>query len=789
MKQKTEEVKEEDTQSGTTENKLSNDSSKSKENADSIEQKVEEEHASKENLDDSVKISNLTVGLGNLNIAHEEDEGDTDEHCSKKKDFKKRGPNGGIAMQRQIPMGPHGNYVPPQPYHQLSKPLARPRDDDDYLPTKFMNPGCQINPPFSQADEYLSSYSQIMPAVPFNNLQCPDFSYLAQQPISSQITNKNTYSGGQVTVQSPVQNMQQPFADFDVDLFDLPSGGLPSATISEHPTPARNNDLRKESNSSPGGYVYASSIPSPFSDCSSTDFTGPQFETRRPADIDSGVESAEERSPYSEQAPSPPYPSPLSVDSGYARSPLHEIPNFEDSSDTTLNPELNDRLNLAWEVIQDLESKEDKQKIKNAQHKQQQQQLHQQHNFIGTTQFVTTQSAPVFTGLPKTAQSNKPIKASPKSETQPQPFAMVIPTTTAQPGTAVPVTATGQIIFIAPTPIVQHTPKKGLRKILPKLPQSGAGETGSNGITPTTSSSSKSVSNLARKAPNKTQQQAQGTSQVNKSLLFARRQLANHSIEDLTRANNEGDTCLHLAVCGGNCDQVQALLERFHRENLDNLIDQENLLRQTPLYMAVILNMPEMVSLFVRFQADVNVLAQCLSTDRTVEVKAAIHVAAIHGDDYLETLVQLLKAKDISINIVNSYGQTALHSAILAHGKAKKNSNTERINSIETIKTLIKAGADPSAQDKKSGKTPLMYAIEQCCPDLVETILTTVEPANIRNVVRTQAFDGSSCLKIAEGLRCRYNSQIWNRLWNSLHSAASGTMSRIPLTAEFALAT
>lgn len=49
------------------------------------------------------------------------------------------------------------------------------------------------------------------------------------------------------------------------------------------------------------------------------------------------------------------------------------------------------------------------------------------------------------------------------------------------------------------------------------------------------------------------------------------------------------------------------------------------------------------------------------------------------------------------ILLLLSPGQTALHCAILAHGKAKRNSQ-ERIDSTEIIKTLIKAGADPSAQ-------------------------------------------------------------------------------------------
>lgn len=55
---------------------------------------------------------------------------------------------------------------------------------------------------------------------------------------------------------------------------------------------------------------------------------------------------------------------------------------------------------------------------------------------------------------------------------------------------------------------------------------------------------------------------------------------------------------------------VQALLERLKREGLHHLVDQENNKRQTPLYLAAFINQPVMVYMFIKFQANVNVLAQ-----------------------------------------------------------------------------------------------------------------------------------------------------------------------------------
>ena len=72
-----------------------------------------------------------------------------------------------------------------------------------------------------------------------------------------------------------------------------------------------------------------------------------------------------------------------------------------------------------------------------------------------------------------------------------------------------------------------------------------------------------------------------------------------------------------------------------------------------------------------------------------------------------------------------------------------------------------------------------MYAIEHRNISLVETILGAVDHSKVRNVVKTQAFDGSSCLKIAEGIKRDFNDFEFNRLWDILQGAISGNVSRI----------
>lgn len=263
-----------------------------------------------------------------------------------------------------------------------------------------------------------------------------------------------------------------------------------------------------------------------------------------------------------------------------------------------------------------------------------------------------------------------------------------------------------------------------------------------------------------------------------KDLNMARRLVAGIPSDHLKTPDDDGDTYLHLAACKNNPHMIQALLERLDREGLDWLIDVENKKRMTPLYLAVLNNQPEMVEIFLKFNAEPNALAQSASSieGKCKEVKAPIHVAAAGGNESLQTLGKLLEHKDIALNIYNSEGHTALHTAIIAHGTKRQNGTF--INSLNSIEALIKAGADPNSQDKKSGKTPLMYAIEKRDCMLIERMLRLFDPKKLRNVVKSQTFDGSNCLRIAEGRKSEFNPQDWQKLWDLLNKACTGELPR-----------
>ncbi|XP_064595557.1 uncharacterized protein LOC135462124 [Liolophura sinensis] len=256
-------------------------------------------------------------------------------------------------------------------------------------------------------------------------------------------------------------------------------------------------------------------------------------------------------------------------------------------------------------------------------------------------------------------------------------------------------------------------------------------------------------------------------------LTIVRRAVAELKLEDLFCQNEDGDTYLHVAVYRTNAYMLRALLERMVREGIiKKMMNICNNLHQTPLYMAVADNQPLMVREFVEFGADPDCLAQCqLNNGMRKEVKAAIHCAAQGGQAFTATLAELLKAKGINLNLANSEGLTAVHCAIQEHGKIR---GGHVINSIPTVEMLLRAGADPNIQDKKSGKTPLMYAIETKDYNLVLTMVNLIDKDKLRLMLKTQTFDGSNCGKLCSGLNMLSDLEKWKKINSLIFSSGSG---------------
>ncbi|XP_052255628.1 uncharacterized protein LOC127861248 [Dreissena polymorpha] len=759
---------------------------------------------------EEIVVDDLSAAVTNLKLTRNEaQEGDEDDDgVVKSCDLTERGPNNGIAKpQMGFPMKnaglplyqPSGEIFQCNYMYQQQSPGQhfgkRPAYDDEEEPSKYTRPNIPMNdynvrqqqmqrPNNFQGfidNSFPNNLNQgiqrnIPTSVPFNTAMN------GQEFVTKDIKMTKGMAGGRVTVQSPLSESFPPYpVDFDVDDY---LGGVDSVDAFQN-TGTLFSNVPEMTNQS--------SIPTNLPEFNNFNASSFSDYRRRSDNSDSGVDSQSESagSPWSDVTSSPgSYASPPSVDSGCGQSPQHESqhiigvsPKYHGAPSpgyhrTTPSPAssgygassddsnsmfaLNEEELLLTEgIIMNMEQEErEKKKMMQA---------------------VSRQQPGILPGtfLPHSAMGVPPMVQPPKFMTPPvstiaspqnQAFSM-------PPNTGSPQYIIITPVQIAPAPKIQQTKAKP-RAILPKIasqPQSTGTTSSSTTVTSAGSPQTKPRSTAGRPPVNRNNPQGKDPSRL---LMMARRTVADMPRESLMKSDEEGDTTLHILVLKQDAHLVQAMLERLHRENLTYLVDHENNKRQTPLYLAVCTNQPKMVAMFVKFQANVNVLAQNISVDgTTMEVKGAIHVGASCGLEYHRTLGELLKSKDININLVNSYGQTALHCAILAHGRMKRDS-MERLDSKLVIETLIKAGADPSAQDKKSGRTPLMYAIEQKSVELVETVLKCVPKDRVRNVVRMQAMDGSTCLKIAEGLKGSFDMEIWNRLWNMLQSASNGSAAR-----------
>lgn len=322
-------------------------------------------------------------------------------------------------------------------------------------------------------------------------------------------------------------------------------------------------------------------------------------------------------------------------------------------------------------------------------------------------------------------------------------------------------TTNSQVIYIPQIPMQPTKPvKPSPRTILPKPPNnSDPNQIDLKRITPVAK---------GRRDKDKSSQQLENQGQGN--LCVARRCVAGMKEGDLENMDSDGDNYLHVAVCKTDVYMIEALLERLNRSGKLNMINKQNNLRQTPLYLAVSANQPAMVHKLIRYGANVNLKGMTCGYKTEKVERAPIHCAASQGKDYCDTLKELFKSENIDPDILNSKGLSALHCAIIEHGKLVRNQNSygTKIDNCQNVSLLLKNKANPNLPDRCSGKTPLMYAIESKDYSMVEAILKAVESSKIPELLKAKTFDGRTCMKIADGLRTEFDPHTWQKLYNIL---------------------
>ncbi|KAM5134169.1 B-cell lymphoma 3 protein isoform 1-T1 [Callospermophilus lateralis] len=190
-----------------------------------------------------------------------------------------------------------------------------------------------------------------------------------------------------------------------------------------------------------------------------------------------------------------------------------------------------------------------------------------------------------------------------------------------------------------------------------------------------------------------------------------------------TRADEDGDTPLHIAVVQANLPAVHQLVSLFQHGGRE--LDIYNNLRQTPLHLAVITTLPSVVRLLVTAGASP------MALDR--HGQTAAHLACEHrSPTCLRALLDSAAPGTVDLEARNYDGLTALHVAV----------NTQ---CHEAVLLLLERGADIDAVDIKSGRSPLIHAVENNSLSMVQLLLQ--HGAN----VNAQMYSGSSALHSASG--------------------------------------
>ncbi|CAJ0608748.1 unnamed protein product [Cylicocyclus nassatus] len=203
----------------------------------------------------------------------------------------------------------------------------------------------------------------------------------------------------------------------------------------------------------------------------------------------------------------------------------------------------------------------------------------------------------------------------------------------------------------------------------------------------------------------------------------------------LTHQDDDRDTLLHIVITHHDLAKIYSLVEQ--QLKLDNVKDQRpydvpNRYNETPLFLAVQQQLKEVVAYLLEVGADPNV--QTLRPER----EGALHYAAARG---MKDIVEILCAtRGLRINQLNGRGQTALHCAIASHGVIDERSQ-KIVDNRDIIVTLLKAGADPTLVDARSGRTIVHYAIETMDPQIIEVLKNNVEEESWTELVNLADFN------------------------------------------------
>ncbi|CAL8290872.1 unnamed protein product [Lota lota] len=237
-------------------------------------------------------------------------------------------------------------------------------------------------------------------------------------------------------------------------------------------------------------------------------------------------------------------------------------------------------------------------------------------------------------------------------------------------------------------------------------------------------------------------------------LLQESRRLGDVTEDMLAMQDEDGDTCLHIAVAQGKRALAYALAKKS-----SGSIDTTEHNGQTALHIAVITNQHLIVQDLLLLGAKVN--------SRDHWGRSPLHVCAERGYALtLETIRKTLSfgdCKPINIELVNYEGLTPLHVAVSSYNSLVRELRKlsakcslvamelarRKEQYINCVRTLLLMGAQCGTKDLKNGKNILHLVSEEAKEELFDIVLNHPSSSFILN---EKTYSGNTALHIVSSL-------------------------------------
>ncbi|XP_030218330.1 NF-kappa-B inhibitor zeta [Gadus morhua] len=225
--------------------------------------------------------------------------------------------------------------------------------------------------------------------------------------------------------------------------------------------------------------------------------------------------------------------------------------------------------------------------------------------------------------------------------------------------------------------------------------------------------------------------------------------------ESLLRIQDEdGDTCLHIAVAQGK----RALAYALAKKSVGSIDTNENN-GQSALHIAVITNQPLIVQDLLLLGAKVNI--------RDRWGRSPLHVCAENGHaltlEIIQTTLCLGNCQPINVELLNYEGLSPLHVAVTSYNTLVRELRrlgegcplvameiARRQGQLAAcVRTLLLMGAQCGTQDRKNGKTVLHLASEEAQGEL---FLLLLHHPSSSSIINHKTYSGNTALHIVSSL-------------------------------------